>query len=62
MDKCSDGQAKEQGIFPSPSAVIHLTGPLDIPACVLHLANVSSLDLFVTAAPSMMRLLTHVAY
>lgn len=61
MDQHSDGQAKEQGIFPSPSAVIHLTSPLDIPACVLPLANVSFLDLFVTAALDMMRLSTHVA-
>lgn len=61
MDKHSDGQAKDQGIFPSSSAVIHLTSPLDIPACVLHLANVSSLDLFVTPALGMMRLSTHVA-
>lgn len=61
MDKHSDGQAKEQGIFLPNSAVIHLTSPLDIPACVLHLANFSSLDLFVTAALGVMRLSTHVA-
>lgn len=61
MDKHSDGQAKEQGIFPSPSAVINLTSPLDIPACVPHLAKVPSLDLFVPTALGVMRLLTHVA-
>lgn len=57
MHNHSDGQTKEQGT----SAVIQLTSALDIPACVLHLANVSSLDLFVTAALGVMRLSIHVA-
>lgn len=45
-------QAWGQGIPPHLfDALIHFTSQFDIHVCVLHLASVSTLGLFMTAAP-----------
>lgn len=62
MDKYSDGSSQGARHPPRLSdALIHLTSHFDIHVCVLHLANVSSLGLFITAALGVMSLSSHVA-
>lgn len=61
MEKCSDGSS-ERARHPLhlSDALIHLTTQFDIYVCVLHVAGISSLAPFITAALGVMSLSSYI--